>query len=95
MSIARKYSEKRGRTGLVLTLTSVFFVMVLYVAQQMFILSLENRIHDLRQEREKIQEAVTILELKAVPLRNSGRIIRLAQEWIGMETPEGAPNILF
>ncbi len=70
-------------------------ILILYVSDQVYIISLEKNVHELRSERLELEKHVTDLRIEAARLRKGSRIKKIAHEYLGMSMPEGAPEKLF
>ena len=69
--------------------------MIFYVSEQVYIISLEARVHELRNERAKLIVHLTNLKVEFARLRKGSRIKKIAHECLGMSLPVGAPEKLF
>ena len=70
-------------------------ILILYVSGQVYIISLEKNVHELRNERLALESHVKDLRIEAAGLRKGSRIIKIAYECLGMSIHEGAPEKLF
>jgi cell division protein FtsL len=73
----------------------VTFLMLLYISEQVAIVSLERDIFDTVTAAEDAARDVERLRIEASNLKKSSRIKRIAMEDLGMRVPEGLPEILF
>ena len=69
--------------------------MILYVSEHVYIISLEARVNELRNERAELIAHLTNLKVEFAGLRKGSRIKKIAHECLGMSLPEGAPEKLF
>ena len=70
-------------------------ILILYVSEQVYIISLETRVHELRNERSGLDANMRNLKIEFASLRKGSRIKKIAYECLGMSLPEGAPEKLF
>jgi len=84
-----------SRLKLFLAVVCFILYLILHVGMQMFILSLENQVHEIRGEYADLKNEIKSLELEVTVLRKGSRIKKFAQEQLGMEMPMGAPPPLF
>ena len=87
--------KKNRKLVFYLSVFCVIVLMLIYVGIQMLILSLEESVQSIREERIALEEEIKILETKVVELLKVSRIKKIAIEKLGMEMPEGAPETLF
>ena len=73
----------------------IILFLLSYLGIQMFILSLEEQVREIRKERVVLEREIKNLEIKVADLRKGSRIKKIAQERLGMELPVGAPETLF
>ncbi len=91
----RRYRKKGGRAKVFLSAAVVIILMIVYVAIQMYILTLEKRIHETRGACSDALETVEELKIKVAELSKAGRIKQIATEKIGLKIPVGAPDALY
>lgn len=70
-------------------------ILILYVSEEVYIISLEKRVNDLREQHEALEPLLDNLRIEAASLRTGSRIKRIAHDSLGMRMPEGAPEKLF
>ena len=73
----------------------VFAVLAAQVALQVFILSAERTLHELRVERSLLEGELKKLEMEVVDMKKAGRIRKIAHEQLGMVYPDGPPEVLY
>ena len=78
-----------------LSILCLILCLLFYLGIQMSILSLEDQVLRIRNQREMLEMEVKNLEVRAADLRKGSRIKKIAHERLGMEIPEGAPEKLF
>lgn len=91
----KRYRKKVSRAKAFIFAVVAITLMIVYVAIQMYILTLENRIHETRGTCSDALETVEELKIKVAELSNAGRIKQIATEKIGMKMPVGAPDTLY
>ena len=69
--------------------------LILYISEQVYILSLETKVYELRQQRVHCQGEVDRLRIEAAALSTGTRIKKIASRNLGMKLPDGAPDRLF
>jgi cell division protein FtsL len=74
---------------------AVMVVLMSRVGLRAAVLNAENRVREIRAEKEMVLQEITELELEVTRLRAGSRIKRIAQEEIGLVMPEGAPESLY
>ena len=77
---------------------AIFFgtlILILYVGKQVYIISLEKRVHELINEKSELDDHLKNLKIEFAGLRKGSRIKKIAHECLGMSLPEGAPEKLF
>jgi len=87
--------EKMNNARLLLSVVVFIIILILYVSQQMYIVSLEKGVNILRQRKNDLAAEVTVLEVRAADLHKGNRIQKIASECLGMSLPVGAPEKLF
>jgi len=70
-------------------------LLLVYVTEQLCIITLEKNVLELRKNRVQLETRLTSLGIEAAQLRRGGRIKMIAQERLGMTVPVGAPEKLF
>ena len=68
---------------------------VLFVSEDVYMLSLGKEIQKIKKEREMLEIENVSLKLKAAELRKGSRIKTIAHDDLGMVMPVGAPRKLF
>ena len=68
---------------------------VLFVSEDVYMLSLGKEIQKIKKEREMLEIENVSLKLKAAELRKGSRIKTIAHDNLGMVMPVGAPRKLF
>ena len=91
----KKRISNISRLKLFLGVVGVILYLIFHVSMQMFILSLENQVNEIRKEYGNLKIELKNLELEVTVLRKGSRIKKIAQEKLGMEMPVGAPSPLF
>ena len=61
----------------------------------MIILSLETQVNEIRREYTLLRNEIKTMELEVTELKKQSRLIKIAQEQLGMEIPVGAPSPLY
>ena len=95
------YSNKTRRKiqfrslNLYLTIFFATLILILYVSGHGYIISLEQSVDELRNERSVRDEQLKNLKIEFAGLRKGSRIKKIAYECLGMSLPEGAPEKLF
>ncbi|MFC1512242.1 hypothetical protein ACFL5H_03500 [Candidatus Latescibacterota bacterium] len=70
-------------------------LMLLFVSEQVCIVSLEQHIFDLTREIDAIESEADHLGIEVSNLRRVSRIQHIATEYLGLQMPEGVPETLF
>ena len=78
-----------------LSIITFIFILILYVSEQVYIVSLEKKVSDLRQKNIWLKSTITNLQIKTADLHKGSRIKKIAFKNLGMTMPEGAPARLF
>lgn len=93
----RKSSRRTGNSRLKIYGLSlaVMAVLVFRVCLSVAVMNTENRVRDIRSEKERIQKEITDLELEVTRLSAGSRIKRIAQDELGLVIPDGAPESLY
>lgn len=68
---------------------------VLFVSEDVYMLSLGKEIQKIKKEREMLEIENVSLKMKAAELRKGSRIKTIAHDDLGMVMPVGAPRKLF
>ncbi len=92
-----KFWKASGANNLKLLL-AIFLgtvILILYVGEEVYIISLEKSVNDLREQHEALEPLLDNLRIEAASLRMGSRIKRIAHDSLGMRMPEGAPEKLF
>ena len=88
-------TKKNRKLVFYLSVLCIIMLLLSYVGMQMLILSLEENVREIREERVVLEEEIKVLETKVAKLRKVSRIKKIAVEELGMEMPEGAPEMLY
>ncbi|MFC1528458.1 cell division protein FtsL [Candidatus Latescibacterota bacterium] len=91
----RIYTVKAGKWKLCLSTLIVVLCLLFYVGLQMYILSLEKHVLDIKRERSVLEKEVKKYEIEKAELRRGSRIKKIATEQLGLVMPEGAPRTLY
>ena len=89
------YKKKSGRAKVFIAAVCMILFMIVYVGMQMYILTLEKRIHITQEKCREARELVEEREMKVAELSKGSRIKKIATEKLGMKMPDGAPDRLF
>jgi cell division protein FtsL len=89
------WSTKRySRLKIIVLVVICFCVLLHYVIEHMYILSLEAKVFNLQQENVVLDRTIKDFELNVAELSKGGRIKNLASD-MGMTVPLGPPQKLF
>lgn len=94
-------SNKAQRTAKLRSLKLLFsiiictLILILYVTEHVYIFTLEKKIHEIRNQHSDLNVQINNLKIEAAVLNKGRRITKIAQEYLGMRMPEGAPEKLF
>ena len=94
-----RFANERGkvfrRGKIFLLIITVTILLLIYVTEQLSIITLEKKVLELRKDRVQLETQLTSLGIEAAQLRRGVRIKMIAQDRLGMTVPEGAPEKLF
>ncbi len=91
----KRHFKKTNGLKLYLTVIFVIFLLILHVGLQVGILTLEERVREIKNDNELIDGEIKKLEIEVAGLRKGNRIKKIAREDLGMVIPDGAPEPLF
>ena len=92
---SERYFKKTNGLKLYLTVIFVIFLLILHVGLQVGILTLEERVREIKNDNELIEGEIKKLEIEVAGLCKGNRIKKIAREDLGMVIPDGAPEPLF
>ena len=87
-------TKKYSRGKIIAAVIIVFCVLIHYVVEHMYILSLEAKVFRLQNENELLDRTIKDLELNVADLKKVTRIRHIAYNR-GMTVPLGLPQKLF
>ena len=92
-----KAQQTAGFTGLKILFSIIIctLIMILYVTGHVYIITLERKVHEIRNHQSELNIQINNLKIEAATLRKVHRIKKIAHEYLGMKIPEGAPKKLF
>jgi len=88
-------SIRRNRLIFCLLIFAATLLAVLFVSEDVYILSLGKEIQKIKKDRATLDIENVSLKLKVAELRKGSRIKQIARDNLGMEMPVGAPRKLF
>lgn len=91
----RKPSIRRNRLIFCLLILAATLLAVLFVTEDVYILSLGKEIQKIKKDRAALENENVSLKLKVAELRKGSRIKQIASDNLGMKMPVGAPRKLF
>ena len=91
----KTYTVKAGKWKFCLSTLIVIVCLLFYVGLQMYILSIEEHVRDIKRERIVLDEEIKKYEIERAELRSGSRIKKIAHEQLGLVMPVGAPRSLF
>ena len=91
----RRPSIRRNRLIFCLLIFAVTVLAVLFVSEDVYILSTGKEIQKIKKERAELENENVSLKLKVAELRKGSRIKQIACDNLGMVMPVGAPRKLF
>lgn len=88
-------SIRRNRLIFCLLILAATLLSVLYVSEDVYILSLGKEIQKIKKDHAVLENENVSLKLKVAELRKGSRIKQIASDNLGMKMPVGAPRKLF
>ena len=96
MRLNRTQRTKRlGSLKLYLSIIACTIILILYVSGQVYIFTLERKVNEIRNRTSDLNTEINYLKIEDATLRKGSRIIKIAQECLGMRMHEGVPKKLF
>ncbi|MFC1692161.1 cell division protein FtsL [Candidatus Latescibacterota bacterium] len=95
MNEIRKNKVKLNKLKFFIAVICIIFFLIFQVGLEMYELSLEEKVHETRNERTDMEREIKSLEMTVAALSKGSRIKKIARERLGMEMPVGAPETLF
>ena len=94
-AIKDQWSMKFKGLKFYLAIITVTLILILYMSGQVYIVTLEKNIIEIRKEHAILKTQIDNLTIEVASLLKGSRIIKFAQEYLDMTVPEGAPKKLF
>ena len=95
LAMKNQWSMKFKGLKLYLAIIIVTLILILYTSGQVYIVTIEKNIIEIRKEHTSLKTQIDNLKIEDASLRKGSRIIKFAQEYLDMNVPEGAPKKLF
>ena len=90
-----KNLKRNSKVRIYLVVIGVTVFMLFYLSAHVFILSLREKVIEYQNSYTIVVNEIERLEGEIAGLRKGSRIIPIAQNQLGMEFPDGAPERLF
>ncbi len=94
-SIKTQRSARFTNLKLLLFIIFCTFLLIIYVSGRVYIIILEKKVNEIRKQYSEINMKIDELKIDVAELSKGSRIKKIAQEYLSMKMPEGAPEKLF
>jgi len=78
-----------------LSIVIVTLIFILYQSERVYIYALGEKVQEIRKRNSELMMQINNLKIEVAELRSGTRIKKIAQDYLNMRMPEGAPERLF